>query len=119
MSGAFLYVIAILNLVILVSIVKVFRRMRRGEYDERELEHQLNSRGLMSRFYGRFTRRITESWQMYPVGVLFGLRTIYDRSLLEVETVNFNAGTHTDSITMSRSDLIRIGGGEVAAFSTA
>ena len=72
-SGAFLYVIAILNLVILVSIVKVFRRMRRGDYDERELEHQLNSRGLMSRFYGRFTRRIRESWQMYPVGVLFGL----------------------------------------------
>src|SRR2546425_8559695 len=47
--------------------------MRRGEYDERELEHQLNSRGLMSRFYGRFTRRIRESWQMYPVGVLLGL----------------------------------------------
>src|SRR5438552_141176 len=54
-----------------------------------------------------------------PFGGLFGLRTIYDRSLLEVETVNFNAGTHTDSITMSRSELIRIGGGEVAAFSTA
>ena len=54
-----------------------------------------------------------------PLGVLFGLRTIYDRSLLEVETVNFNAATHTDSITMSRSELIRIGGGEVAAFSTA
>jgi Ala-tRNA(Pro) deacylase len=54
-----------------------------------------------------------------PLGVLFGLRTIYDRSLLEVETVNFNAGTHSDSITMSRSDLIRIGGGEVAAYSTA
>jgi Ala-tRNA(Pro) deacylase len=54
-----------------------------------------------------------------PLGVLFGLRTIYDRSLLEVETVNFNAGTHTDSITMPRADLIRIGGGDVAEFSTA
>ena len=53
-----------------------------------------------------------------PLGSLFGLRTVYDRSLLEVETVNFNAGTHTDSVTMRRDDLIRIGGGEVAAFST-
>jgi Ala-tRNA(Pro) deacylase len=53
-----------------------------------------------------------------PLGLLFDVRTIYDRSLLEVETVNFNAGTHTDSVTMVRDDLIRIGGGEVAAFST-
>src|SRR5439155_1357342 len=67
-SGTFLYVIAILNLVILVSVVKVFGRMRRGEYDERELERQLNSRGLMNRFYGRFTRAIKEPWHMYPLG---------------------------------------------------
>jgi len=72
-SGTFLYLIGILNLVILVSIVKVFRRMRRGEYDERELERRLNSRGLMNRVYGRFTRAIREPWQMYPVGLLFGL----------------------------------------------
>jgi Ala-tRNA(Pro) deacylase len=53
-----------------------------------------------------------------PFGRLFGLKTIYDESLLGVETVNFNAGTHTDSVSMRRDDLIRIGGGEVAAFST-
>ncbi len=52
-----------------------------------------------------------------PLGAIFGLRTIYDESLLEVETVNFNAGTRTDSVTMSRADLIRLGGGEVAMFS--
>jgi Ala-tRNA(Pro) deacylase len=53
-----------------------------------------------------------------PFGRLFALRTIYDRSLLEVETVNFNAGSHTDSVSMSRSDMIRVGGGELAEFST-
>jgi len=53
-----------------------------------------------------------------PFGRLFGLRTVYDESLLEVETVNFNAGTRTDSVAMARDDLIRIGGGEIAAFST-
>jgi len=51
-----------------------------------------------------------------PFGRLFGLRTIYDESLLAVETVNFNAGTHTDSISMRRADMIRVGGGEIAAF---
>jgi Ala-tRNA(Pro) deacylase len=53
-----------------------------------------------------------------PLGSLFGLRTIYDESLLAVDAVNFNAGLHTESISMRRDDLIRLGGGEVAAFST-
>ena len=54
-----------------------------------------------------------------PFGRLFGLMTIYDHSLLDVKTVNFNAGTHTDSIAMSRADLIRVGGGELESFSAA
>ena len=37
-----------------------------------------------------------------PFGRLFGLRTIYDRSLLDLETVNFNAGSNTDSVSMLR-----------------
>jgi nickel/cobalt transporter (NiCoT) family protein len=72
-SGAFLYVIAALNAGVLVGIVRVFRRMRAGAFDEAELEAQLQARGMMSRVYGRFTRSITRSWQMYPLGVLFGL----------------------------------------------
>ncbi len=72
-SGTFLYLIAILNLVILVGIVKVFVEMRRGRYNDDELEQQLNARGLMYRFFGRMMRAIRSPWQMYPVGVLFGL----------------------------------------------
>jgi high-affinity nickel-transport protein len=72
-SGTFLYLIAALNVVILWGIVKVFREMRTGHYDEEELDHQLNSRGLMNRFFGRFTTAITKPWQMYPIGMLFGL----------------------------------------------
>ena len=72
-SGVFLYAIAAVNLVTLLAIVRVSRRMRTGEYDEAALEHQLNSRGLMNRVLGRRTRTITAPWQMYPVGVLFGL----------------------------------------------
>jgi nickel/cobalt transporter (NiCoT) family protein len=73
LSGAFLYIIAALNVVILWGIVKVFREMRTGRYDEAQLEHQLQARGLMNRCFGRFTKTISRPWQMYPIGVLFGL----------------------------------------------
>ena len=72
-SGSFLYVIAGLNIVILLGIVKVFREMKRGVYDEQALEQQLDSRGLMNRFLGRLTRTVNKPQQMYPIGVLFGL----------------------------------------------
>ncbi|MEP7091687.1 MAG: HoxN/HupN/NixA family nickel/cobalt transporter [Nocardioidaceae bacterium] len=72
-SGTFLYILGILNLVILVGIVKVFREMRRGTYDEETLEEHLNNRGLMNRFLGGLTKSITKPWQIYPIGVLFGL----------------------------------------------
>jgi high-affinity nickel-transport protein len=72
-SGTFLYVLGILNLVILLGIVKVFREMRRGELDEAALEAKLDSRGFMNRFLGGLTRSITKPWQIYPVGLLFGL----------------------------------------------
>ena len=72
-SGTFLYLIAALNVVVLVSIVKVFKEMRHGKYDDEELERQLNSRGLMNRFFGGYARRIDTPWKMYPIGVLFGL----------------------------------------------
>ena len=72
-SGTFLYAIAALNIVILVSIIKIFREMRSGKYDEETLEAQLQNRGLMNRFFGPLARRIDTPWKMYPIGVLFGL----------------------------------------------
>lgn len=67
-SGAFLYLIGILNVIVLVGIVRVFAHLRRGDYDEAELEQQLDNRGLLIRFLGRFTKSLTKSWHMYPVG---------------------------------------------------
>jgi nickel/cobalt transporter (NiCoT) family protein len=72
-SGTFLLVIGLLNLVILVSILGLFRPMRRGEFDEVELEAELGRRGLMTRFYARATRAVRKPWHMYPLGCLFGL----------------------------------------------
>ncbi|ORW19294.1 HoxN/HupN/NixA family nickel/cobalt transporter [Mycobacterium palustre] len=72
-SGFFLYLIAILNLMVLAGIVRVFVRLRRGEYNEAQLEQHLGNRGLMNRALGRLTRSITRSWHTYPIGLLFGL----------------------------------------------
>jgi high-affinity nickel-transport protein len=72
-SGSFLFLIGIINLVILFGIVKVFRRMRQGEFDEDKLEEHLQNRGLMNRFLGRATRAVKKPWHMYPLGLLFGL----------------------------------------------
>ena len=72
-SATFLYVIAILNMAILAGIVRVVRSMRAGRYDERELERQLESRGLMARILRTRMKAITAEWHMYPVGLLFGL----------------------------------------------
>lgn len=73
LAALFLYLIAALNLVVLAGILKVFAGMRRGDFDEEELERQLQARGLMYRFFGRFMRSITKTWHMFGVGVIFGI----------------------------------------------
>jgi len=72
-SGGFLVLIGILNLLVLLDIIRVYRGMRRGDYDSAALERELTAGGLMTRLFGRLFRVIEHSWQMYPIGFLFGL----------------------------------------------
>ncbi|RZS87049.1 high-affinity nickel-transport protein [Motilibacter rhizosphaerae] len=72
-SATFLLLIGLLNLVVLRGILGVFRQMRSGTFDEAELERQLDNRGLLNRVLGRVMRGVSRPWQMYPVGLLFGL----------------------------------------------
>lgn len=73
-SAFFLYLVGILNLVILVGIWKVWRAAKTGKFSHEHLEELLNERGLMRRiFRGWFKNGFDKSWQIYPVGVLFGL----------------------------------------------
>jgi nickel/cobalt transporter (NiCoT) family protein len=72
-SGVFLWILGILNLVVLLGIVKVFREMRAGVYDEEQLEVHLNRRGFMNRFLNGLTKSVRKPWHIYPVGLLFGL----------------------------------------------
>jgi nickel/cobalt transporter (NiCoT) family protein len=73
-SGTFLWIIGILNLLVLLDVLRVFLDLRGGAYDEAALEERLLDRGFMSRlFIGRLFRFVSKSWHMYPLGVLFGL----------------------------------------------
>ncbi|WP_412538347.1 HoxN/HupN/NixA family nickel/cobalt transporter [Longispora sp. K20-0274] len=93
-SGVFLYVIAAMNLVVLVGVVRVFRRLRHGEFDETALAAHLDNRGFMNRLLGRAMRTISRPWHIYPVGVLFGLGfdTVTEVSLLILAGTSVAAG---------------------------
>jgi high-affinity nickel-transport protein len=62
-----------MNLVAVIGIARVFRRMRTGELDEAELERHLDNRGFLARLLGRVMRRVSKPWHLYPVGLLMGL----------------------------------------------
>ncbi|OBK70615.1 HoxN/HupN/NixA family nickel/cobalt transporter, partial [Mycolicibacterium fortuitum] len=72
-AGTFLILVGLTNLFAAVGIAKVFRAMRSGEYDEAELQRQLDSRGFVARLLGRVMRRVNKPWHLYPVGFLMGL----------------------------------------------
>jgi high-affinity nickel-transport protein len=72
-SGGFLYLIGILNLVAFVGIVKVYRRAKAEGYDGRALDEALDNRGLITRVLRPLMRSITHPAQMFPIGALFGL----------------------------------------------
>ncbi len=73
-SGTFLLLIGILNLVVLLDILKVWRQAKTGQHSHVHLEELLARRGLLNRLFGgRLERIVNHSWQMYPLGLLFGL----------------------------------------------
>jgi high-affinity nickel-transport protein len=97
-SGTFLWIIGILNLVVLLDVLRIFREMRGGEYDRERLENRLLERGMMSRFFGRFFRLIDASWKMYPLGLLFGLG--FDTAT-EVGLLALAAGVATETVPLA------------------
>lgn len=73
-SAIFLLLIAAINMVVLIDIFKTFREVKRGGiYNDQTLDETLNDRGLMGRFFKPLLKIVGNSWNMYPIGVLFGL----------------------------------------------
>ncbi len=73
-SGSFLVIIAAINAIVLWDIYKTWRNVRRGgTYSDQSLEEYLSNRGLLARLFRPLLKSVNNSWNMYPIGVLFGL----------------------------------------------
>ena len=100
-SVIFLFAIAIINLVVLVGVYRVFRRAKRGEdYAEKDLNLFLAQRGLLSRLFRTLFRLISRSWHMYPLGFLFalGFDTATEIGLLGISAAEASKGLSIWSI---------------------
>ncbi len=94
-SAAFLYLIGFINLLVLIDVFRMFRRVTKGgTYEEETLETFLAQRGMMNRFFGPLVRQIDRSWKMYPLGFLFGLGfdTASEVALLGISAAAGGAG---------------------------
>jgi high-affinity nickel-transport protein len=97
-SGLFLLLIGLLNLIILLDIVGIFRRMQAGHYTRQTLEDHLVNGGVLTRLFRKLFKLITASWQMYPIGFLFGLG--FDTAS-EVALLAISAGAASQGLPFS------------------
>jgi nickel/cobalt transporter (NiCoT) family protein len=73
-SALFLFAVALANIFVFFSVYRAFRTVRNGgAFHEDDIDVALANRGLLGRLFRRFFASIAWSWQMYPLGVLFGL----------------------------------------------
>jgi nickel/cobalt transporter (NiCoT) family protein len=100
-SAFFLLTIAAINLVILRSVWRSFKKARRGEdVAGEELDLLLSGRGLLARLLRPLFRMVTASWQMFPIGLLFGLGfdTATEISLFTVAAGQASGGLSFDTV---------------------
>jgi high-affinity nickel-transport protein len=102
-SAFFLLTIAVMNLLILVSIIATFRRVRAGGvYSDEDFDLLLAKRGFFGRMFRGLFRIVEHGWQMYPVGLLFGLGfdTATEVGLLGISATAATKGLPVWSIMM-------------------
>ena len=100
-SGSFLLIMAIMNLVIARSVYRTYRHVRRGgKFDDDSFNILLNNRGVIARIVRPLFRLVNQGWQMLPVGFLFGLGfdTATEVSLLTVAAAEASKGLPVWSI---------------------
>lgn len=97
-SGVFLIFIALLNLVILLDLQKMFFKIRQKEFDREKFEELLLSRGFLSRLFKPLLKFIDKSWQVYPLGFLFGLG--FDTAT-EVALLALSAGASKSTVSLA------------------
>lgn len=95
-SGTFLWIIGILNLLVLLDVLDVWRQAKSGTHNHAHLDLLLQKRGLLNRLFGgRLQKLMNHSWQMYPLGLLFGLG--FDTAS-EVGLLAMTAGASTGNL---------------------
>ncbi len=102
-SALFLLAIALMNLLILVSLIATFRRIKAGDaFRDDDLDVLLAKRGLSGRLFRGFFKLVNHSWQMYLVGFLFGLGfdTATEVGLLGIAAAAASKGLHVWSIML-------------------
>jgi len=72
-SGAFLWIIGLLNLLIVFGVYRLFKQARQGKMNEAQLEEYMANRGFLNRLFRPLFKFVNDAWQIYPIGVLFGL----------------------------------------------
>lgn len=72
-SGTFLLLMGFVNMVIVLNIHRLFKEMREGRLNKVQLEALLEKRGFLNRYFRPLFRIVNHPWQIYPIGVLFGL----------------------------------------------
>jgi high-affinity nickel-transport protein len=73
-SALFLFAIALINVLVLISVYRTFQAVKRGEpFVEDDFDILLNKRGFLSRIFRPLFRLVNESWHMLAIGFLFGL----------------------------------------------
>ena len=100
-SGLFLLAMATMNLVIARGVYRTWKHVRGGgAYDDDSFNVLLNNRGLIARLLRPLFRLVDHSWQMLPVGFLFGLGfdTATEVSLLTVAATEAGKGLPVWSI---------------------
>jgi high-affinity nickel-transport protein len=100
-SAVFLLAIAIVNMIVLGSIYRAFVSVRSGgSYQAEDFDILLGNRGCLSRIFCPISRMISRSWQMYPLGVLFGLGfdTATEIGLLGISAAEASKGLSFNSI---------------------
>jgi high-affinity nickel-transport protein len=100
-SAFFLLLLALLNMIILKHVWASFKKARDGKWSEQdEINPLLSGGGLLARIFRPLFRLVSASWQMYPLGFLFGLGfdTATEISLFAVAASNAAAGASLHTI---------------------
>jgi high-affinity nickel-transport protein len=93
-SAFFLFIIAIANLIVLRGVYRAFRLVERGDsVKEEDIEALLQQRGWLARLFKPLFRFVSQTWHLYPIGLLFalGFETASEISLFGLSAQASNA----------------------------